>query len=480
MLSRSFLSLALLLSACVTEQKVEEPRSPFPAWVKATELVPDPVLEAAAKALCERREATLSPAMRREFGVVDGQLDVATGKSAKETLIALTVSHPFTHLGAVSHDGCRAAIVVRRLAEPRSDLPFILETEVDALEVKWGARGSSRFFLSAPGGDVTELDVSAADGGFSARLPLDRPGTYRAELVVSDQERGPEVALLWPIEVGKASAGALGPAVLFPDDGHDDHALSLRTSALVHRLRAERELYPPKLAPALEALAKARATALASAEQLGHFVPDDDGAFTALNVAAPTFKVARLTELQAQGSTLQDAWFALLRSPAHRFELQHKSASHAGVWVVRSTDAADRTLVSVVVLMARKISELKEGRARARLRNKFNLARDEKGRRALMTSGALTEVAERQAAAMAQAGEARDDVLGNAVAELGIEADTDVSTVRSVLAALDDPLRLALSQATLDPRATRVGIGLARAANSGQWFVCVLTGTMAR
>jgi uncharacterized protein YkwD len=477
-LSLLALTLPALLVACKTtpEAAAPPPPSPFPAWVGAVEAIPDPVLEEAARQLCAREQSVIGDALRRELGLIDGQLATLTEATGAE-LAALLKTHRATHLGAVSHQGCRAAVLSRRLLALQGEVPVevqnprAVELQVALLE---GERAT--LFVARPDGAVTRTALSPADGALRLPLDLDREGRFRAEVLVDVPGEGPVVAALWPIEVGVPKGLPPAPEVLFPDEGHSDLALTFRLSALVHRLRTEQEIYPLKTAPLLDKLAASRAAAIGDNGALGHLVPDEKSAHDALQAENPAWRVARLSELQSQASTLQEAWGALLTSPAHRYELAWPESTHVGAAVSQGKDPAGRKLVSVVLLIARKVSETPVKAAAANLVAKFNLARDQVGRGPLRVDPALSRVAQLQADEMAKRGTTDDGLLGSPVAEIALDDEASLEVVRSVLAAVDDPMRLPASKATLARESTRVGVGLVSGQQAGRWYICVLAG----
>lgn len=453
--------------------------------------VRDPSLEEAAALLCARdTHALIDDDARRAGRVWEGQvaalLERGPDERALQALLstradALVAETGATHYGfaAVPTPGqepCAAVVVTRRRLALESALPGPLESAAPfplAFEAD-DPRARAAVFLLTPTGSVEKSALSA--GPVSSVVdPRAGNGRYVLEVILDHEERGPEVALLWPFTVGSGKL-APAPAVLFPDEGHSDTALTRRLEALVHRLRIEQQLKPLVIAPPLGRLAKERAAALAEEGRLGHRLPDDQSALAALREKEPGFPITSLAEVQAQAGTLDEAWQALLDSPAHRYELVGTRASHLGAAVVRGVDGLGRPLVTVVALLARRILVRPVDDVRTELLGRLNLARDVTGAKPLRRDKRLDEVATRLAEAMAKEGSLDEAALGRPATELALSAHRGLEGARVVVARVDDPLRLSPSRATLDGDATVLGIGLVPPDVAGQWYVALLVG----
>lgn len=494
---RARLSLAFLLlgfAACVTDESGErdQKREPeFPAWFEAPDGVTrDAALEEAAAMLCARdTHAVIDDDVRRVAGVWQGQVaghverDRAKTARARvqEAVTGLLAETSGTHLGlaegrAPGGAHCVAVVAARSALTLTSELPRALEKpEPFALGFELPERARATIFFMQPDGSVVRMETE----GEKVQTFLE-PGTlqgrYVLEVIVAGEDDDPEVALLWPFRVGAGQVAPV-PAVLFGDEGHNDLALTRRTEALVHRLRTQQELDTLKLAPPLSRLAEARATELSEAGRLGHRLPDGVSAHEALREREQGFAVRRLAEVQGQAGTLEEAWGALLDSPAHRFELVHPKASHLGAAVVQGQDGLGRKLVSVVLLLARRVSSRPPAQLSTELLGKLNLARDLNGRKELAWSEELAGFAERHAQAMARARALTDTLEGDNVTARALDSSATLAAVRVVKAVLDDPLRLAPSRATLDADANVIGIGLVPPGENEQWYVSILVGT---
>lgn len=501
--SRPVLAVLPLWAACVTSPPgTAEQRDPpvhLPAWLHAPQGVArDARLEEAAALLCARdTDSVLDTDARHATGLADGQVLglLRTGPDARATL-ARDAGPLLTSLGATtagvvegtsgSGAPCAAVVAARRLVTlvraPVARLPRG-GAQVLALQVPFP---EATLYVQRPDGFVTKLPV--APGSSTVTLPSAASeggageGRYILELLVDDPaHRDPEVALVWPYLVG-APRDAPFPEVLFPDEGHDDAALGHRAEALVQRLRNEQLIEPFKISPLLLQVADERARALASAGQLGHRVAGSVDLRGALRERFPGDARAdftRLAEVQAQASTLADAWQALLDSPAHRYVLVDTGATHAGVAVARGTDAAGRGIVTVVALLGRRAPSRDVGVVRAQLLDVINATRDARGLDPIAPSAHLDRVATRLATRMQETGQVDEALLGAPVGQVALEADASLASVKPLVARLDDPLMLlqgSVPELLLELDMTQLGFGMALDATSGAFFVCLLVG----
>ncbi|OGQ14103.1 MAG: hypothetical protein A2138_21400 [Deltaproteobacteria bacterium RBG_16_71_12] len=379
---------------------------------------------------------------------------------------------------------CAALVSVRRLVDVGPLTATVPQNGALKLALTVPADRTGTLYLLRPDGFVDRRALPADVARTVVTVPSTAgEGRYVAELIV-DRAVGPsdpEVALLWPYTVG-AARDAPFPEVLFPDQGHDDIALTHRAEALVQRLRNEQLIEPLKVSPPLVEVASARAQALAGLGRLGHRLPG--GADAAQDVRArfpdePRAQFLRLAEVQAQASTLADAWRALLDSPAHRRELVDTGYTHCGVAVARGADAAGRPTITMVALLARRPPARAPDEVRALILERANEARTQRGLDPLVESAHLHRLATRLATAMSEAGRVDEALLGGPVGQLALETDATLSRVRPLVARLDDPLLLVdgkLPESLLDLDAAQLGVGLALHPSEGVFYVVLLAG----
>lgn len=470
----------------------------LPAWLGApVHIVRDPKLEEAAALLCARdTDGVIDEDARHAAAIVEGQVlgvlrkgltEDDAGASLARDAGPLLSSARVTHAGAArvpAHGGgmCAALVGVRRVLAVRAPLPAALRAQMRIdLDVVVPADRIAVLYVTKPDGFVTRAPIGA-QGAVS--VPTKADGRYVLEVLVDNANgpRDPEVALFWPVTVGHIGAKEPPfPEVLFPDEGHDDAALTHRAEALLQRLRNEQLIDPFKVSPALLDVAAVRAQAVAQRGALGHRVDNIDPR-EELRIRfgdAPRAQFLRFAEVQASGSTLADAWAAMLDSPAHRYELVDTGFTHCGVGVARGKDAAGRATVTMVALLGRKPPNRDPDVTRATIIGAANEARETRGLDALLESSHLNRIATRLAGAMRDAKRVDDTLLGGPVAQVAIEADASLTKVKPLLARNDDPLLLlanGVPPMLMEIDVAQAGIGIALDAESGTFYVVILAG----
>lgn len=455
---------------------------PLPAWLGAlAELGRSPELDEAAAWLCARgSHAVVDDEVRHFVHLYDGQVRghlvygsrIRAQSRLAKTMGALAAEINATHLGlaeGVAADGrsCTASVAVRRQIEIKGDLPAKMDRAAPfplSLQVRGEAPLQLDLYLATPNGDVEKRTFRSRHDLRDVVVPAAGTGNYRLEVVVTDPRvDSPEVAILWPFVIGTPRLPP-SPKVLFPDEGHGEKALSFRLQALVERLRNQQEISPLSIAPALQGVAVTRARSLAAEGTLGHRLPKGASATEEVQAKQPDFAFVELGELQAQGATLADAFGALLASPAHRFELVRRGPTHLGAAVVRGQDALGRSLVSLVVLLARKVKSRANQEWRAELYGKLNLARHSRGIAPLRDHPELRRIAQEMTSGLARGGNLQVGSVADDVQIKVMERLPELSDIRVVVARMDNPLRLVPPKAALIPQANVAGLGVAEGA----------------
>lgn len=481
----------------------DDPR--LPAWLRAPEeLTRAPELEEAAALLCARdTDAVLDEEARQASHLVDGQLvgllrrapsASAAMAALAESAAPLLVEKRATHAGVVvgqtpGGEACAALVGARRLVELVGPAPAaVLDPGATlALQVRLPRGKRAALYTLKPDGFVQRAELPAADGLVRLAVPpVGGDGRYVLELLldVADGPSDPEVALLWSFVVG-APRAAPSPEVLFPDEGHDDRALSHRAEALLQRLRNEQLIEPFRISPALIDVATARAQAVAQRGTLGHRIPGAGGATDARQDLKARFgeepraQFLRLSEVQAQASTLAEAWQALLESPAHRYELVDTALTHAGAAVARGQDAAGRPTLTLVALLARRPPNRDADQVRAQFLEVANDARLKRGLDLLKESAHLNRLATRLAGAMKDNKRVDETLLGGPIGKVALEADASLTRVQPLVVRTDDPL-LALQPGVppllMNIDSTQAGVGMALDPDDGAFYLVILAG----
>jgi uncharacterized protein YkwD len=466
------------------------------SWLPAArELRAAANLDEAAASLCARDlDAVIDDDVRAAAGVWEGRV-VGVMATSRQALIeksaALFAGQGLTHIGVAEASGsggrgCVAAVASRRLLDvvslPRAER--LDESVPSVLTVSLSRRREGRVFVLSPDGFVDRIPLEGSDKQQSLTLPFRRPGRHVVEVLVDEldadgQPRGaPEVALLWPYVRGREQLAMPVPEVLFPDEGHDDQALTYRAEALVQRLRNEQLLEPLKVSPALGEVAQLRARAVSSSATLGHRLDGEDpkAALRSRFGDEPRAQFIRLAEVQARGGTLKDAWETLVDSPAHRYELVSMGVTHVGVAVVRGRDALQRDVVNLVMLLGRRPPARDPIAFQKDLLEATNKVRVQRGYDALSVSDTLETTARRLATRMMEVGRVDDQLLGGPVGEVALEADASMTKVHPLVARIDDPLLLGPFSPLLELDTTAMGASFALHPTEGVFYVVVLAG----
>lgn len=456
-------------------------QEPLPPWLgDLARLARSPELDEAAAWLCARGNGIIDDEVRHLVHLYDGQVRghlvfgsrVVAQKRLAQTMANLTQEIAATHLGlaeGVAADGrsCSASVAVRRQIEIETLLPTQMDARAPfplSVRVRDGRPVRLDLYLASPDGLVDKRTFPSQNSLQDIVIPIAGHGNYRLEVVLTDPALdAPEVVLLWPFLVGQPRLPP-SPKVLFPDQGHGETALSYRLQALIARLRNQQEITSLVIAPELQRLATERAKALAAEKTLGHRLPAGKSATEDLQAQHPDFAFVELGELQAQAGSLEEAFHALLQSPAHRFELVRSGSTHVGAAVVRGTDSLDRPLLSVVILLAQKIKSRANQEWRAEIYGRLNLARHARGLGPLRAHPELRQIAQQFTHELAHRGALdREDTFEEVEDEVMARLPT-LSQIRVVVARMDNPLRLAPPAAALGPQANVAGLGVAEGA----------------
>lgn len=483
----------------------------LPAWLGAPAGVARAAdLEEAAALLCARdTDSVLDEEARHATSLLDGQVVGLLRKGASEEearsalardASALLPEKRATFAGVVvgtTPDGqpCAAMVGARRLVHVLSRPPAMLAPGMPlSLDLKLAPGQRATLYILKPDGFVARSALTHAQEAQEDLVRVTVPpsageGRYVAEVIVDklDGPSDPEVALLWPYTVGTPRAAPF-PEVLFPDEGHDDRALSHRAEALLQRLRNEQLIEPFKVSPALVDVASARAADVAQRGALGHRLPGSTATTAGTNALedlrsrfgdAPRAQFLRLAEVQAQASTLAEAWQALLDSPAHRYELVDTAFTHCGVAVARGKDAVGRPTVTLVALVARRPPNRDADQVRAQIVESANDARSKRGLDALVESSHLNRLATRLAGAMKDHKKVDDTLLGGPIAQVALEADAALSRVKPLVVRTDDPLLVlgnGVPALLMDIDTAQAGVGMAYDPDEGVFYLVVLAG----
>lgn len=346
-------------------------------------------LDEAAAILCVRgTDNIIDNDVRRAAQVSDGQvlglMRVADSAQEADTLLwqqmpALADTMKATHMGSAkaklsSGKYCSAAVASRRLIELRQPLPHHVHAETTfsipavlspaaAASISTGASAAS--YTAIPSGTVRRANalLSPTSKNISIAAFTGEAGPHILELLVELRPGDPEIALYWPfVAKGDGIGFSCEPPV---DDLLREMKEQSDTDATRQSLRWLDDARSCAQLPTLDrlawlsTLAKDRADAVAVAGRLGHRIPADESPMDAMRRlhqagVVDMQSIDRIAEVQAQGGSWDDVWRALWQSPAHRYELLRSDVTHVGIGVSSSVDAANRTVLHVVMVLIRR------------------------------------------------------------------------------------------------------------------------------
>lgn len=198
--------------------------------------------------------------------------------------------------------------------------------------------------LTRPDGTVEKAGLSKrGEARFCARVPIDREGRYTVE-VLGRGPKGPEVAALFFVEVGKQRPESEGPLGSEPQD------VSLARREILERMNALRQaqgVKPLEVDPALSAVAQAYSEKMAREHFFAHVSPGGETVGQRLRAAGYPYLSAGENLGSAPGPLA--AHFGIEHSPGHRKNLLDATWSRVGIGVaVEEVDGRKQTLLTEV------------------------------------------------------------------------------------------------------------------------------------
>jgi uncharacterized protein YkwD len=483
--------LCVLFMACATVDSGSADRNVvFGKLPVTTTMVNDNRATRAADALCSRGgDGVVTIDIRQQAGLYEGTVlgILRDSDDDLEAAVLPLIERYGLGFGGVHRPtdggpGCRAFVGGVRTVRPAATLPGVLAAPgMVLLPLSLPAQTKGIAFVTKPDGYVTRLDIPE-DGVVEVKTVL--VGSYTIEVVIDPLDAkgaskgNPSIGLLWSFIVERA-ADPPAPIVLFPDAGHDDQALTHRAEALVQRLRNTHLLETVKLSPWLSQVAQTRSQAIATAGTLSHRI-DGQTPVDALNAVYadspdPRGPVSRIAEVQAQASTLHDAWTALLDSPGHRYELLSSSSTHAGVGVVRGQDAIGRPTVSLVVVLGRRAPTADPMVAQQAWVERLNDDRQGRGLGVLAADEVLQRMARRLARACASSQTLSEQALGGPIAQMTLTEEPSFTKVVPLLVRTDDPSMMPFIEDAYDIDANTIGSAVVQQ-DDGMLVAVVLIG----
>ncbi len=330
--------------------------APIPRW--------DERLAAAALAAARRPSGLWPPAELQAhveaLGVgdpapsgflVEGPSAEVVARVVADKLPALL--EPATHYGAALaplETGVRAVIIRSRRRAVVSGLVTAIEPgHTVKLQGQLAADlRAPALYVEQPDGRVVTLPLQSAGTGFQAELMLRSPGSYRIELMARGA-RGPEVAWLSTVQVGRPSA-LVTSAAATPVRPEDPVAEALQVFDAINRDRLG--IGVPTLAfdAKLAAVARAYSRELGELHLLAHVSPRSGDLPSRLRQAH--YAYSRAGENLAEGVDSLQAHALAAQSPAHRRNMLDPTFDRCGVGVTEVHTPGRPTMVIVTELFA--------------------------------------------------------------------------------------------------------------------------------
>lgn len=354
-------------------------------------------------------------------------------------------------------DGPRAALCVllgqRKFElEPVSRRFKKLPKEVQVCGTLSPPLETAELFVTHPSGAVSRFPMTASSRGLCGSFRPAGEGRSAVE-VLGRGPRGPEVAALFFLDVGAATASA-DVHVMEPTTLAEGRKAVL---ARVNGLRRTMALEPVKQDPALDAIAQAYAGRLATEGFFAHVDPAGGDLKGRLKAAKYRFQAAG-ENLGASSGPLA-AHFGIEHSPGHRLNLLEADHRAMGIGITRREEDGLTVLVEVLAaplddgggdpvgVVYRAIDEQRLKRALGPLKRHpvLEALAQEHARRCLARDVLKAELGD-----------------GRKLHEKVFESLTDAKEASIDLAIVDAPSLIPASKNLGDPRYTAVGVGLVR------------------
>jgi uncharacterized protein YkwD len=312
--------------------------------------------------------------------------------------------------------------------------------------------------LTAPDGDVRRLPAGQGPA-FDIRVPFDRAGTWRLELLARG-DRGDTVVANFPVFVGVpvpdsvtlASAEPAGPVA----DVRDVEAELLR---LLNEVRRAQSRAPLVSHPDLASVARAHSRDMVEHHFVGHTSPTTGTASDRLSRAG--VRSGLVLENIGRGYSAAEIHRGLLESPGHRANLVNPDVTHVGIGVVAEREGG-RTAYVATQVFVRMVPEIDVAAAPGQLLASINRARQARGAPALDADPNLERAARDAAVAFfADPTKTQQDIVDNASAGLRRFA-IQFRRIGGVMAVVNDLSEAAALEPTLDREVRYVGIGVAQ------------------
>lgn len=434
-----------------------------PALTKAARTLAQLALDTSASQAAEQLTLTAALSEAGGFDATPRAL-VLRGNPKDEPLLALgsqqnLTAEPCSHLGIGAVRRGDLAAMVLLFAERRLDLlPF-------PRSFTRPPRGSQRLcatlyeplktaeiFVTRPGGQVDRFPMKADGASLCALLDFPADGRHTVE-ALAQGSRGPQVAALFFVQVGAATAKEGPVAEREPVTLEESRArVLLRINALrvASRERALSRDFE------LDAIALAYAERLAKENFFAHVAPDGTDLKARMNAADYRYTLAGENLGLARGPLA--AHFTIEHSPGHRKNLLDPGYLRVGIGATRNS--LGQTLL--VELFATPAVARPDEDPSVEAAASIAQARKLKGLPPLERSSVLDQLATAHAKRALELNIPKAKLPGENLHDRVFAARDDLQSASIDFFVTDSPALVIDSKNLFDPRATMVGIGIAK------------------
>ncbi len=389
---------------------------------------------------------------------------VLRGSPSTEPLYALNkrddlTAEPCSHLGIGAIKRGDLAVVVVLFAERRLELsPFVRAfvrppTAPQKLCVKlYEAFKSAEVFVTRPSGHVDRYPTREAGSSLCAAVEFANEGRHTVE-VLARGDRGPQVAALFFVQVGNL-ASKDGPMAEREPVGLEE--ARARVLLRINGLRVASTQRALARDFELDAVAQAYAERLAKENFFAHIAPDGSDLKSRMKAAGYRYTSAGENLGLANGPLA--AHFSIEHSPGHRKNLLDPIYTRAGIGVAKNSLNQSLLVELFATPTVARADEDPEREAAEAIRE----ARKLKGLSVLGRASVLDALATAHAKRALELNLPKAKLPGENLHDRVFAARDDLQSASIDFFVTDSPSLVNDSKNLFDPRATLVGIGVAK------------------
>ncbi len=456
----------------------------------------DPALTRAARALAARaldtsanqaaELLTLTAAMS-EAGGFDAtpRALVLRGSPSTEPMLALTqrddlTAEPCSHLGIGAIKRGDLAAIVILFAERRMDLSAFPRSfvRIPAAPQKLCAQlyepfKTAEVFVTRPGGQVDRFPARPTGNSVCAAIEFPTEGRHTLE-VLARGDKGPQVAALFFVQVGTVASKEGPMAEREPNTPEESRS---RVLLRINALRGASGQKSVGRDFELDGVAQAYAERLANENFFAHVAPD--GADLKSRLTAAGYRYTSAGENLGLANGPLAAHFSIEHSPGHRKNLLDPIYTQAGIGVAKNS--LNQTLL--VEVFATSATARSDEDPTLEAATAIREARKRKGLRPLLRTSVLDALATSHARRALELDTPKAKLPGENLHERVFTARDDLQSASVDFFVTDSPSLVNDSKNLFDPRATLVGIGVAKGdsptyGTAKFWLVIIYASTL--